>query len=129
MLFHIFSSSPLTKRPTIDLIIAFVSYSQEKLGEELNLNASRGKLKSPVLFLSIQRWPKSAAIMSMLLEAGAYADQTMNIIVEHGFQEEIVTVVLWSLLRAGSIIDDAVINLLIENSGMCKFAYHSTKQC
>jgi hypothetical protein len=65
----------------------------------------------------------------MIQGAEAYADQTMNIIVEHGFQEEIVTAVLWTLLGARGIIDDAVINLLIEISGMWKFGYHSAKRC
>jgi hypothetical protein len=73
--------------------------------------------------------PPAVAIMSMIQEAGAYADQTMNIIVEHGFQEDIVTAVLWTLLRARGIIDDAVINLLVEISGMWKSGNHSAKHC
>lgn len=102
-----------------DTIIRMIDIFVAKSGEKLDLNYNHDEL-DPVMFMYKSRLDRTLDIMQRLLQAGALADQTMEVVLETACGQESSTILLETAHRASPEADAATVRLLIDRGGKYK---------
>ncbi|KAG6015388.1 hypothetical protein E4U54_003573 [Claviceps lovelessii] len=76
--------------------------------------------RDPILVRAISQYPRSVAILEILLDAGLYHDQATTYKVHSEIEDaEEVTLLLWALAQPQKRVSNALIELLLTRGGEC----------
>ncbi|KAF2708484.1 hypothetical protein K504DRAFT_468816 [Pleomassaria siparia CBS 279.74] len=81
--------------------------------EDLYYVGKSNGLKKPVLFLAMEEYPRSEALMKSLLEHGCNPDITAPGIISSAVGEENLPIIVWALAQPQKLISSAVIVALL----------------
>ncbi|KAK4228853.1 Serine/threonine-protein phosphatase [Podospora fimiseda] len=118
---------------TIMFVKMFTEYEWE--GERLDVMFTHPEFRDlPVVFRALRKFPRSAKLLEMLLDAGYYHDQTVRITVPRSDEilgEEVemeeVSLLFWALLQPQKRVSSTVIEMLIDRGAKVNFETRVTK--
>ncbi|KAK3353364.1 hypothetical protein B0T25DRAFT_590950 [Lasiosphaeria hispida] len=115
---HIFDSD-LSEDDTLRLVTLFTDYHQ---GEERLDAMFQYPGSEPVIFRALARFPRSLAMLQILLDAGYYYDQLTTLrVMDEVEEDESVSLLFWSLFQPQKKVSSAIIELLIERGAKVNF--------
>ncbi|KYK61350.1 ankyrin repeat containing protein [Drechmeria coniospora] len=101
----------LTPDGALELFKMFADYNVGGLGIDAS-DSQQGA--EPVLMRAINQYPRSSEILTTLLDAGFYCDQTTSFCVHPGVEEEEVTLLSWAIGQPQKRVSTAVIDILLK---------------
>ncbi|KAF2829811.1 ankyrin [Ophiobolus disseminans] len=113
--FGIIIPALLTSRLEDDVVIASIKscFAHGCSPEELEMGSPRSS-KTPVLIVAIQNYPRSKALVAVLLENGCNPDASIQDVVDPIVGEEVVSALVWALNQPQKRISDSVIAALLD---------------
>ena len=102
----------------LELVSLFTHYANDdtRLDDSFVQPGSR-----PLLFLCLDRYPRSSKLLKALLDAGYFPEQMANYQVMAELEEEPVTLLTWAILQPQKRISSNVIQLLVEKGAKVNF--------
>lgn len=100
-----------SEEEALDLFKLFAEHRES--GVEIDVMATQ-KGKEPILVRAMRQYPRSTAVLSTLLDAGYYQDQSVKCKLMEGGSEEDVTLLMWAIAQPQKKISTSVIELLTE---------------
>ena len=115
--FSVLVPTLLTSKLNEDVIVKAIQLCFERGCTSDDLHSSRhGTSKQPPLFLAIQEYPRSEALIRVLLDHGLNPDMTAVGVINKSVGEESLPILVWALAQPQKMISSLVITALL-NAG------------
>lgn len=111
----IFDSS-MSQESVLELFKLFAEYREGGVEIDVMGNVSP-QGSDPILIRAISQYPRSAMIVSTLLDAGYYHDQLVQCELDENIGVEDVTVMMWAISQPQKKVGSSIIEVLIERGG------------